>query len=442
MFVFKKSISRREMLRGAGAAVALPMLDSMMPAFSARAATTALVNRFGVVYVPNGMIMENYLPAKEGRDYEITPTLGALQSFREHFQILSGLNCTPTPGRPGGAHAKASTRFLTDISPPTSETWLDAGISVDQLLAQELGKQTQIASLELGIESGETAGSCDTGYACPYTNTLSWTGPSTPLPTQNDPRLVFERLFSDTRSTNPKERAMRAQEQKSLLDSVNAEAARLGRTLPTADRTKLSEYLEAVRGVERRIEIAEHQNRALPEVERPAGIPGDWEEHLKLMFDLMALAFQADITRVITFSMDREASMRTYTNLGISEGFHPLSHHGNNPQKMDKLVQIQNYHAQVFSAFIKKIEAAKEADGTVLDHSTILFGSDMSNSDRHNNDPLPSAILGHANGKIKGGQHLKYPQDSRHGDLLFTLLERNDIPVKAIGDSTQGLSEV
>src|SRR5579863_10534557 len=208
MIVFKKAISRRAMLRGAGAALALPLLDSMVPAFSARAATLP-VNRFGVVYVPNGMIMQNYLPTTEGPAYELTPTLSALAPFRDQVQVLSGLNCIPTPGRPGGAHAKASTRFLTDISPPTSETWLDAGISVDQILAQELGKQTQIASLELGIESGETAGSCDTGYACPYTNTLSWKSANTPLATQNNPRLVFERLFGDSGSTDPRVRLAR-----------------------------------------------------------------------------------------------------------------------------------------------------------------------------------------------------------------------------------------
>src|SRR5580698_5191775 len=205
MIVFKKAISRRAMLRGAGAALALPLLDSMVPAFSARAASPVLpISRFGVMYVPNGMIMQNYLPLTAGAEYQLTPTLSALAQHRDDIQILSGLTCIPPPGRPGGAHAKASTRFLTDISPPTSETWLDAGISVDQILAQETGRNTQLASLELAIESGETAGSCDNGYACPYTNTLSWTGPSSPLPTQNDPRLVFERLFSDTRSTNPK----------------------------------------------------------------------------------------------------------------------------------------------------------------------------------------------------------------------------------------------
>src|ERR1700680_2352591 len=241
MIVLNKSLSRREMLRGVGAAVALPMLDSMVPAFSARAATTTPSNRFGVVYVPNGMIMENYLPSKEGPDYEITPTLRALQPFREHFQILSGLTCIPPPGRPGGAHAKASTRFLTDISPPTSETWLDAGISVDQILAQETGKHTQLASLELAIESGETAGACDTGYACPYTNTISWKSANTPLPTQNNPRLIFERLFGDMGNTDPKARLARIQQQRSVLDSLMKEVAQLQGSLGPNDRNKVTE---------------------------------------------------------------------------------------------------------------------------------------------------------------------------------------------------------
>src|SRR5579862_5958371 len=257
MIVLKKSISRRTMLRGLGAAVSLPLLDSMIPAFRARAAVTTPVNRFGVVYVPNGMIMENYLPAREGPDYGVTETLRGIEPLREHFQILSGLNCIPTPGRPGGAHAKATTRFLTDISPPTSETWLDAGISVDQILAQQIGKNTQLASLELAIESGETAGSCDTGYACPYTNTLSWKSASNPLPTQNNPRLLFERLFGDSGSTDPQERLGQMRRQKSILDSVTQEVAHLQGALPQSDRTKLTEYLDAIRGVERRIQIAE-----------------------------------------------------------------------------------------------------------------------------------------------------------------------------------------
>src|SRR5579871_1624805 len=235
MIITRKALSRRAMLRGMGAAIALPLIDSMTPALSA---AVPAVNRFGVVYVPNGMIMENYLPKKEGPDYEITPTLSELEPFRDQFQILSGLNCIPTPGRPGGAHAKASTRFLTDISPPTSETWLDAGISMDQILAQETGKHTQLASLELAIESGETAGACDTGYACPYTNTISWKSANTPLPTQNNPRVIFERLFGDSGSTDAKSRLARLKQQRSVLDSIGEELNRLEGTLPQSDRTK------------------------------------------------------------------------------------------------------------------------------------------------------------------------------------------------------------
>src|SRR5258706_4963113 len=253
MFISKKAIPRRTVLRGIGATLALPFLDSMVPALSALAGTAAKpVNRFGVMYVPNGMIMKNYLPALEGTAYELTPTLSTLAPFREQMLILSGLECIPTPGRPGGAHAQASTRILTDVSPPTSETWLDAGISMDQILAQETGKKTQLASLELAIESGETAGACDTGYACPYTNTISWKGQNTPLPTQNNPRIIFERLFGDSGSTDPKERLGNMRQPKSILDSVMEEASHLQGQLPQRDRTKLTEYLDAIRGVERR----------------------------------------------------------------------------------------------------------------------------------------------------------------------------------------------
>jgi hypothetical protein len=261
------------------------------------------------------------------------------------------------------------------------------------------------------------------------------------LPQESNPRAVFQKLFGQ--GDTDQERAQILVETGSILDRVKGQAQRLQASLGVQDRIVVSDYLDSVREIERRVDMASKaDNSELVIPDAPVGTPNDLTEYFKLMFDLMALAFQADITRVITLSMDHEASMRTYTNLSIAEGFHPLSHHGNNAQKMDKLVQIQTYHAEVFAGFIKKIESTKEGTGTVLDHSTILFGSNMSNSDRHNNDPLPSAILGHANGAIKGGQHVKYPQDSRHGDLLFTLLERNNIPVKSIGDSTTGLSEV
>src|SRR6266404_7481679 len=288
MIITKKAIARRTVLRGIGATLALPLLDGMVPALTALDKTAARpINRFGVVYVPNGMIMPNWTPAAEGAAFELTPTLTPLAPFREQLLVLSGLNCVPTPGRPGGAHAKASTRFLTDISPPTSETWLDAGISVDQILAKETGRHTQLSSLELAIENGETAGACDVGFACAYTNTISWKSANTPLATQNNPRVIFERLFGDTGNTDPQARLTRIQQQRSVLDSLTKEVAQLQGALGAGDRRKLTEYLESIRDVERRIQLAEEQNdQDLPVIDHPAGIPATYDEHVKLMCDL------------------------------------------------------------------------------------------------------------------------------------------------------------
>jgi len=270
---------------------------------------------------------------------------------------------------------------------------------------------------------------------------LAWRTPTQPLPQEGNPRAVFQKLFGQ--GDTDQERAAILLETGSILDRVKGQAARLQAGLGVRDRVVVSDYLDSVREIERRVQMASKQDTSSLEIpDAPVGTPNDITEHFKLMFDLMALAFQADITRVVTFSMDREASMRTYTNLGIAEGFHPLSHHGNNPQKQDKLVQIQRYHTDVFARFVERLSKAQEADGTVLDHSTILYGSNMSNSDKHNNDPLPSAILGHAHGRIKGGQHVKYPQDSRFADLLVTLFDRNNIPVEKIGDSGGIFSDV
>ncbi len=436
MFVSRRAISRRAMLRGIGVTVGLPLLDSMVPSFSALAATPAKpVNRFGVVYVPNGMIMPNYLPMKEGPDYEITPTLSALEPLRQHFQVLSGLNCIPTAGRPGGAHAKATTRFLTDISPPTSETWLDAGISVDQILAQETGKYTQLASLELAIESGETAGSCDTGYACPYTNTLSWKGPSTPLPTQNNPRLVFERLFGDSSSTDPKERLGRMRQQKSILDSVTEEVAHLQRALPQVDRTKLTEYLDAIRGVERRIQIAEKENQQVPRLDHPQGIPNDWEEHVKLMFDLEVLAYQADLTRVITLMMGHEQSGMTYPQIGVPDAHHPISHHQREPEKLAKTAKINAYHVKMFAYLLKKLRTTPDGDGTLLDHMTMIYGAGIADSNTHAPVNIPFLLAGGGAGNLKGGRHTRL-KDTPLANLHLTLLDQFGVNWERIGDST------
>jgi hypothetical protein len=408
----------------------------MVPSFTALAATPAKpVNRFGVVYVPNGMIMPNYLPLKEGPDYEITPTLSSLEPLREHFQILSGLNCIPTPGRPGGAHAKATTRFLTDISPPTSETWLDAGISVDQILANELGKQTQLASLELAIESGENAGSCDTGYACPYTNTLSWKGPSTPLPTQNNPRLIFERLFGDSTSTDAKERVTRMHQQKSILDSVTEEVGRLQGAIPQVDRNKLVEYLDSIRGVERRIQIAEKQNQEIPRLDHPEGIPNEWEDHVKLMFDIEVLAYQADLTRVITLMMGFEQSGMTYPQIGVPDAHHPISHHQKEVEKVAKTAKINAYHVKMFSYLLDKMKNASDGEGSLLDHMTMIYGAGIADSNTHAPVNIPFILAGGGAGNLKGGRMTRL-KDVPLANLHLTLIDHFDVKWDKIGDST------
>src|SRR5690349_21079533 len=428
MFLSKKHVARRTVLKGAGATVALPLLEAMIPAATAWAQTPAgkAAKRFAFVGFPHGAIMDRWSPKETGTDYKMSPILQPLEPFRKHLTIVSGLRNKPaeTPE----PHAYIEQGWLTCVKPwDFGKSGPDAGVSADQIAVRHVGQETRLPSLELTTSLGSAR--------------LSWRTPTQSLPQEGNPRAVFQKLFGQ--GDTDKERAAILHETGSILDRVKGQAARLQASLGAKDKVVVSDYLDSVREIERRVQMAAQQDTASLNIpDAPVGTPNDITDHFKLMFDLMALAFQADITRIITMSMDREASMRTYTNLGIAEAFHPLSHHGNNPQKMDKLVQIQNYHAQVFAGFVKKLESAKEGDGTVLDHATILFGSDMSNSDRHNNDPLPAAILGHANGKIKGGQHVKYPQDSRHADLLFTLLQRNDIPVKSIGDSTEGLSEV
>ena len=437
MIISKKAIPRRTVLRGLGSMLALPLLDSMMPALSAmQKAAARPINRFGVMYVPNGMIMKNYLPLTEGAAYELTPTLSALAPFREHVLVVSGLECIPTPGRPGGAHAKASTRFLTDVSPPLSETWLDAGISMDQILAQETGKQTQLASLELAIESGETAGACDTGFACPYTNTISWKSQNTPLPTQNNPRVIFERLFGDSTSTDPKARLTRLRQRRSVLDSVSEEVAGLQGVLPQSDRTKLAEYLDAIRGVERRIQVAEEQSdRELPLVDHPAGIPSSWEDHLNLMFDLQVLAFQCDLTRVITLMVGHEHSGMTYPQIGVPDAHHPISHHQQEPEKVAKVAKINAYHVQMFARFLEKLRATPDGDGTLLDHATMMYGAGMADSNSHSPIDIPLILAGGGAGNLKGGRHIRF-RNTPLANLHLTLLDQFGVHCDRIGDST------
>ena len=428
MFISKKHISRRTVLQGIGATIALPFLDAMSPAATAWAQTPAgkTPKRFAFVAFPHGAIMDRWSPKETGTGFTMSPILEPLQPFRSHLTIVSGLR--NKPAETNEPHGYIEQGWLTCVKPwDFGKAGPDSGVSADQIAVRYVGQDTRLPSLELTTAQGGAR--------------VAWRTPKQSLPQEGNPRAVFQKLFGQ--GDTDKERADILAETGSILDRVKEQAQRLQTSLGVQDRVVVSDYLDSVREIERRVQMAARQDKSQLSIpDAPVGTPNDITDHFKLVFDLMALAFQADITRVITMSMDREASMRTYTNLSISEAFHPLSHHGNAAAKMDKLVQIQKYHTEMFAGFIKKIEATKEGDGTVLDHSTILFGSDMSDSNRHNNDPLPSAILGHAGGKIKGGQHLKYPQDSRHADLLITLLQRNEIPVKSIGDSGDGLSEV
>src|SRR5438094_3545816 len=428
MYVFKKHVTRRTVLKGVGATIALPLVDAMNPAATAWAQTAAgrPPKRLAFIGFPHGAIMDRWCPAQTATGYQMSPILQPLEPFRQHLTIVSGLRNkqgeTPEP------HGYIEPTLLTCGKPwDFGGAGPDSGVSADQLAVRHIGQDTRLPSLELTTAQVGAR--------------VAWRTPTQSLPQQGNPRAVFQKLFGQ--GDTDKERAAILHETGSILDRVKEQAARLQASLGVPDRVIVSDYLDSVREIERRVQMAAKQDTAsLGIPDAPVGTPNDITEHFKLMFDLMALGFQADITRIITFSMDREASMRTYTNLGIAEAFHPLSHHGNQAEKQDKLVQIQKYHTQVFAGFVKRLLETKEDEGTVLDHSTILFGSNMSNSDRHNNDPLPSAVLGHAHGRIKGGQHLKYPQDSRFADLLVTLFDRNNIPVEKIGDSAGIFSEI
>ena len=428
MFLFKTHVSRRTVLKGVGATIALPLLDAMSPAATALAQTAAgsTPKRVAFIGFPHGAIMDRWSPTAVGRDFEMSPILEPLMPFREHLTIVSGLRNKPaeTPE----PHGYIEATWLSCVKPwDFGVGGPDAGVTADQFAARHIGQDTRLPSLE--VTTSQTGAR------------LAWRTPTQPLPQEGNPRAVFQKLFGQ--GDTEEERAAILRETGSILDRVTGQAARLQASLGVRDRVVVSDYLDSVREIERRVQMASQQDTSALDIpDAPVGIPNDITEHFKLMFDLMALAFQADITRVMTFSMDREASMRTYTNLGIAEGFHPLSHHGNNAQKQDKLVQIQKYHTEVFATFVDRLAKAQEAGGSVLDHSTVLYGSNMSNSDRHNNDPLPVALLGHAHGRIKGGQHVKYPQDSRFADLLVTLFDRNNIPVEKIGDSGGTFSEI
>ena len=450
MILTKMALPRRTVLRGLGAALALPLLDSMVPAATALQTTAARPRRrFGVVYTPNGMMMPSWTPAQDGAQFELSPTLKPLEPFRNQLIVVSGLSSKPPANSPAGAaagvHARASTRFMTHVIPKRAQgSEISAGVSTDQIAAAEFGKQTQLGSLELAIEGRDFAGSCDAGYSCAYTNTISWRSASTPLPMENDPRAVFERLFGDG-DLDPAARQSRIESERSILDSLTERIADLSRRIGPRDRSKLSEYLEALRDIERRIQNAEDQNRKeLPiELDQPAGIPSSYEEHTRLMFDLQVLAYQTDLTRVITFMIARELSGRSYPQIGVAESHHPISHHLNDPGKLASLAKINVHHTSLFSYYLEKLRNTPDGDGSLLDQVMIIYGAGMADSNLHAPSGLPVLLVGGGGGTLRGGRHIRYPMDTPLANLHLALLDRLGITgVEAIGDSSGRLEQL
>jgi hypothetical protein len=428
MYLSKRSIARRTFLRGAGTALALPLLDAMVPSLTATVKTAAKpVKRFGVVYVPNGITMADWTPKATGAAFELTRILQPMKSFQDRMLLVSGLN-----GAGGFGHTGASTEFLTgvkvDIGDPAT-----AGASIDQLIAAEAGKDTQLASLEVALDPRDGTGNCD-GQSCALSNTIAWRSRTLLLPMENDPRVVFERMFGDSGTSDAAVRRERLQFDKSILDSVTSTVADLRRELGTGDNRRITEYLDSVRDVERRIQRAEEQSsRELPLVSQPAGIPGTFNEHATLMFDLQALAFQCDLTRVTTFMLGRELSARTYPELGIVDAHHPLSHHQGDPVKIENITRLNTYHIGFFASYLEKLRATPDGDGSLFDHSLFLYGAGMSEGNTHDHTNLPLMLVG---GKdlVSGGRHLMF-KGAPSANLLLSIADRMGVPVETIGNS-------
>lgn len=447
--ITKKHIPRRAFLRGVGVSLSLPLLDSMIPAQTPLAKTAAKPQfRMGLCFMPHGAVMNNWTPAQEGANFEISPTLKPLAPFQDQLVVVSNLahhNAAPGgPGDNGGDHTRSPAVFLNGVHPKrTDGADIRAGVTIDQIAAQKIGQETRLPSLELAIEDySGLVGSCDVGFSCVYMNTISWSTPTTPMPMEINPRVVFDRLFGD--GATPEERLERIEQERSILDAVTGQVRRLQGNLGAADRTRVSDYLDTVREIERRIILSEKQNSesAIAVPATPAGVPDDHEAHTKLMFDLMAVAFQADITRVSTFMMAREVSYRTFPMLGISEAFHPASHHQNNPMRLEQLTKINTYHVGLFAYMLDKLRSIKDGEGTLLDHTLMLYGSGMSNSNIHNHSPLPIVLGGGAAGRLKGGRHLKYAEETPMANLLLSILHKAGVDQASIGDSAGPLAEV
>jgi hypothetical protein len=436
MIISKKSLPRRTFLRGVGATVALPLLDAMVPSMTALAQTPAKpVRRLGFVYIPMGSDITRWTPPGDGGALtELSSTLSPLEAVKNHITVLSNMelkNAYP------GTHATSNAAFLSAAKAKWTESSdYYLGTTVDQIAAKQMGQETQLPSLELSMDLMEVVGQCDNGYACVYQNNLSWSSPTTPLPSEAHPRVVFERLFGQGGSSADRRKALGRRA--SLLDWVREDIARLQRQLGEADRSKVTEYLDTVREVERRIEKAEAQtfDNPLPDLDRPVGVPAAYEDHAKLMFDLQVLALQGDIARVITFQLARETSNRSYPEIGVADPHHPTSHHGGDPEKVAKIAKINQFHVSLFAYFLEKLKAVPEGDGTLLDNSLYLYGSGMGNPNIHNHVDLPIVVAGGAAGRVRGGRHIKYAEPAPLANLHLTMLDAVGVKLDSFQDST------
>ncbi len=438
--ITKKHLPRRTFLKGiAGASVALPLLDAMIPALTAQTRTAAAPKlRLGFVYVPHGAVLDKWTPIGDGTNFQFNQIMAPFEPFKQQMVIVSGLanKAAESQGDGGGDHARSGPSFLSGVHPKRTEGEdVRAGITIDQIAAQKISQDTPLPSLELGTEDTGLVGVCDVGYSCAYMNSIAWRSPSLPLPMEINPRVIFERLFGD--GSNAAERAQRKTEDRSILDSVTREAAQLNSGLGQRDRTIVTEYLDNVREIERRIQKAEKQVASQVEVpDSPIGVPESFDEHAKLMFDLQVLAYRAEITRVSTFMLARDLSQRTFPQIGVPEPHHSVSHHGNNPIQIAKLAKINTYHASLMAYFFDKLRATPDGDGNLLDHSMIMYGSSMSNPNEHNHFPLPLLVAGGGAGQLKGGRHLKFPERTPISNLLLAVLDKSGIHMDTLGDST------
>ena len=441
MIIMKKAIPRRTFLRGMGVTMALPLLDAMVPSMTAFGLTPARpVRRLGFVYMPMGCDLPRWTPAGEHGLAELSPTLQSLKPFVDQLTVISNLelkNAYP------GTHATSNAAFLSAAKAKwTESTDYFLGTTVDQIAAKQMGGQTVLPSLELSMDLLQTVGQCDNGYACVYQNNLSWSSPTTPLPAEAHPRIVFERLFGEGGSAADRRASLR--KRASLLDWIREDATRLQNTLGPEDRARVGQYLDTVREVERRIQQAEAGtlDDQLPDLDRPAGVPAAYADHARLMFDLQVLALQGDVTRVMTFQLARETSNRTYPEIGVPDPHHPLTHHGNDPEKIAKMAKINAFHVSLFAYYLEKLKATPDGDGSLLDHSLVLYGSGMGNPNIHDHVNLPVVVAGGAAGRVKGGRHIRYTEPTPLANLHLTLLERVGVRMDAFADSKGKVDEL